>query len=326
MQREFLSCQCWNLKSIKASSTRSSLRWTICRTRSIWKRRSARSPSCRRRARRTASGTTSPSSQQVQQRIKQLQTKCEKYDKLCSSWDDLFTMCEMALEEDDASMLEELKAEYDTLSEKLEEMRLSTLLTGEYDANNAILTFHAGAGGTEAQDWAQMLYRMYTMLGGAPRLHLYAARLSGRRRGRHQVRHHQDRGRQRLRLSQKRKRCPPPCAHLPVRRLRPPPHQLCRRGGHARDRRGQQRDRAARRRDQDGRVPLLRRGRPEGQQDLLRRASDPPADRHRRFLVRSSAATSRTSKTASRMLRAKLAEIKEREHLEKICGHQGRAA
>ena len=72
-------------------------------------------------------------------------------------------MCEMALEEDDASMLEELKAEYDTLSEKLEEMRLSTLLTGEYDANNAILTFHAGAGGTEAQDWTQMLYRMYTM-------------------------------------------------------------------------------------------------------------------------------------------------------------------
>ena len=51
-------------------------------------------------------------SQQVQQRIKQLQTKCEKYDKLCSSWDDLFTMCEMALEEDDASMLEELKAEF----------------------------------------------------------------------------------------------------------------------------------------------------------------------------------------------------------------------
>ena len=102
-------------------------------------------------------------SQQVQQRIKQLQTKCEKYDKLRSSWDDLFTMCEMALEEDDVSMLDELKTEYDTLSEKLEEMRLSTLVTGEYDANNAILTFHAGAGGTEAQDWTQMLYRMYTM-------------------------------------------------------------------------------------------------------------------------------------------------------------------
>jgi peptide chain release factor 2 len=102
-------------------------------------------------------------SQQVQQRIKQLQTKCEKYEKLRSSWDDLFTMCEMAIEEDDASMLDDLKAEYDTLSEELEAMRLSTLLTGEYDANNAILTFHAGAGGTEAQDWTQMLYRMYTM-------------------------------------------------------------------------------------------------------------------------------------------------------------------
>ena len=97
-------------------------------------------------------------SQQVQP-----QTKGEKYDKLRSAWDDLFTMCEMALEEDDGSMLDELKTEYDTLSEKLEEMRLSTLLTGEYDANNARLTFHAGAGGTEAQDWTQMLYRMYTM-------------------------------------------------------------------------------------------------------------------------------------------------------------------
>ena len=102
-------------------------------------------------------------SQQVQQRIKQLQTKCEKYDKLRAGWDDLFTMCEMAIEEDDVSMLDELRTEYESLSDALEAMRLSTLLTGEYDANNAILTFHAGAGGTEAQDWTQMLYRMYTM-------------------------------------------------------------------------------------------------------------------------------------------------------------------
>ena len=100
-------------------------------------------------------------SQQVQQRIKQLQTKCEKYEKLRASWDDLLTMCEMALEEDDVSMLDELRTEYESLADALETMRLSTLLTGEYDANNAILTFHAGAGGTEAQDWAQMLYRMY---------------------------------------------------------------------------------------------------------------------------------------------------------------------
>ncbi|MBQ3276043.1 MAG: peptide chain release factor 2 [Oscillospiraceae bacterium] len=102
-------------------------------------------------------------SQQVQQRIKLLKGKCEKYQKLQGAWDDLYTMCEMALEEEDASLLPELEEEYTAFEENLEAMRLSTLLTGEYDANNAILTFHAGAGGTEAQDWTQMLYRMYTM-------------------------------------------------------------------------------------------------------------------------------------------------------------------
>ena len=102
-------------------------------------------------------------SQQVQQRIKQLKNKVERYNKLRSRWDDAFTMCEMALEEQDESLLPEVESEYGDLTEDLESMRLSTLLTGEYDANNAILTFHAGAGGTEAQDWAQMLYRMYTM-------------------------------------------------------------------------------------------------------------------------------------------------------------------
>ncbi|MBE6969400.1 MAG: peptide chain release factor 2 [Ruminococcaceae bacterium] len=101
-------------------------------------------------------------SQQVQQRLKQLKTKCENYERLSTQWDDLYTMCEMALEDGDESFLDELKSEYVVLTEKLEAMRLSTLLKGEYDANNAILTLHPGAGGTEAQDWAQMLYRMYT--------------------------------------------------------------------------------------------------------------------------------------------------------------------
>ena len=102
-------------------------------------------------------------SQQVQQRLKQLKTKCENYEKLSTQWDDLYTMCEMALEDGDESFLDELKTEYVVLTEKLEAMRLSTLLKGEYDANNAILTLHPGAGGTEAQDWTQMHYRMYTM-------------------------------------------------------------------------------------------------------------------------------------------------------------------
>ena len=102
-------------------------------------------------------------SQRVQKRLKQLKSKVENYQKLCSGWDDLMTLCEMAIEEDDDSMLPELQSEYADFEKKLEETRLGTLLTGEYDANNAILTFHAGAGGTEAQDWTQMLYRMYNM-------------------------------------------------------------------------------------------------------------------------------------------------------------------
>ena len=102
-------------------------------------------------------------SQKVQKRISSLKGRIEKYERLATKWDDMMTICEMAMEEDDDSMLGELQSEYAAFSEMLETMRLQTLLTGEYDANNAILTFHAGAGGTEAQDWTQMLYRMYTM-------------------------------------------------------------------------------------------------------------------------------------------------------------------
>ena len=86
-------------------------------------------------------------SQKVQKRIKQLQQKCEKYEKLQSSWDDLMTICEMALEENDDSMLAELETDYAKLESELEAMRLSTLLSGEYDANNVILSIHPGAGG-----------------------------------------------------------------------------------------------------------------------------------------------------------------------------------
>ncbi len=101
-------------------------------------------------------------SQKVLQRIKQLKNKCEKYEKLAGRWEDLLTLCEMAIEENDDSLLPELEEEYAAFEKALEEMRLSTLLSGEYDGCNAILNFHAGAGGTEAQDWTQMLYRMYT--------------------------------------------------------------------------------------------------------------------------------------------------------------------
>ena len=102
-------------------------------------------------------------SQRVQKRIKTLQHKLDRYAKLSGAWEDMLTMCEMAIEEDDDSMLPDLESEFHSFEETLESMRLETLLTGEYDANNAILTFHAGAGGTEAQDWTSMLYRMYNM-------------------------------------------------------------------------------------------------------------------------------------------------------------------
>ena len=101
-------------------------------------------------------------SQRIAQKIKRLENKIKKYDYLVTDWEDTLTLCEMAQEEDDASQLDEVASGYETLEKEIGDRRLAALLTGEYDANNAILTFHAGAGGTEAQDWTEMLYRMYT--------------------------------------------------------------------------------------------------------------------------------------------------------------------
>ncbi len=102
------------------------------------------------------------SSQKVLKQIKQLKSRCDFFSRINARYRDLATLCEMAIEEDDESLLPELTEEYDRFEADLESARLSTLLSGEYDGCNAIMSFHAGAGGTEAQDWAQMLYRMYT--------------------------------------------------------------------------------------------------------------------------------------------------------------------
>ena len=101
-------------------------------------------------------------SQKNQMRSKQLHNKIHRYEKLVSTRDDLLALIDMGTEMDDASLLPELEEGYKKLEADVEQARLTTLLSGEYDNCNAILTFHAGAGGTEAQDWAQMLYRMYT--------------------------------------------------------------------------------------------------------------------------------------------------------------------
>ena len=86
----------------------------------------------------------------------------ERYNKLVSQWEDLITLCELGIEEQDESVIPEAVEGFKAFKKEFEALRLETLLTGQYDKNNALLTLHAGAGGTEAQDWVQMLFRMYT--------------------------------------------------------------------------------------------------------------------------------------------------------------------
>ena len=100
-------------------------------------------------------------SQKVLQRISQLKNKVAAYTSLETAFDDTMTLIELADEEEDLSMFDECREGVTKFEDELEKQTLSTLLNGEYDAKNALLTFHAGAGGTEAQDWTQMLVRMY---------------------------------------------------------------------------------------------------------------------------------------------------------------------
>ncbi|MCD7830398.1 MAG: peptide chain release factor 2 [Clostridiales bacterium] len=99
--------------------------------------------------------------QKVSQRIKNLQDKIEAQNKRLSTVEDLLVLCEMGMEEDDDELLDELESTYAALEADIESARLSTLFRGEYDHNDCMLSIHAGAGGTEAQDWAAMLFRMY---------------------------------------------------------------------------------------------------------------------------------------------------------------------
>ena len=102
-------------------------------------------------------------SQKVLQKAKNLKDKLAAFEDIANSHEDALVMIEMAEEENDASMADEVAKVVEDLTAKIEKMRLETLLSGKYDSSNAILTFHAGAGGTEAQDWCEMLIRMYQM-------------------------------------------------------------------------------------------------------------------------------------------------------------------
>ncbi len=101
-------------------------------------------------------------SQKIVQKTGKFKNTVELYDKSVALYDDLAVLIEMGNEEEDLSLIPEIEGSLDELENSLASQRLQTLLTGEYDKNNAILTFHAGAGGTEAMDWVSMLVRMYT--------------------------------------------------------------------------------------------------------------------------------------------------------------------
>ena len=101
-------------------------------------------------------------SSKILQKIKQTKDTIEEYEKLSARLEDAITLAEMAIEENDESCVEEVESELDAIVKQEEAKRIEILLSGEYDKNNAIVSFHPGAGGTEAQDWAQMLYRMIT--------------------------------------------------------------------------------------------------------------------------------------------------------------------
>ncbi len=103
--------------------------------------------------------------QKITQRMAALKGRDETYQKLCARAEDAMALIEMGDEAEDLSLVPEAQEEIDAIKAQAETMRLSTLLTGEYDSHNAILTFHAGSGGTEAQDWAEMLFRMYNRWG-----------------------------------------------------------------------------------------------------------------------------------------------------------------
>ncbi|MBQ7241656.1 MAG: peptide chain release factor 2 [Firmicutes bacterium] len=100
-------------------------------------------------------------SQKVLQQIKGLKNKVDGYEKLEGKYEDILTLCEMGNEEEDESLIPEARQLSKEFVDDYERLKISTLLDGEYDRLNAIVTLHSGAGGTEACDWVSMLYRMY---------------------------------------------------------------------------------------------------------------------------------------------------------------------
>ena len=100
--------------------------------------------------------------QKISAKASSVERRLQHFESLTARADDIEVLMELAEEADDHDSVEEIRRDFASLKEDLETLRLQTLMTGEYDGCNCILSLHAGAGGTEAQDWTQMLYRMYT--------------------------------------------------------------------------------------------------------------------------------------------------------------------
>jgi len=126
-------------------------------------------PGCERRIRELEKEMNDPAfwndvekSKKVSKELKHLKDRIQRYNKLVSIIEDVEVLIELATEEEDMSLVPDIEKEINILEKEIKHLRLETLLKGKYDKNNAIISLHAGAGGTEAMDWTSMLYRMYT--------------------------------------------------------------------------------------------------------------------------------------------------------------------
>jgi peptide chain release factor 2 len=221
--------------------------------------------------------------QRVTGRLSTLNGELERFTGLSDRIDDLALMVEMAQDEGDADTLEESERELVRLQKSVEALEVRTLLNGEYDAREAIVSIRSGAGGVDAADFAEQLMRMYTRW--AER-HKYPVEVFD-------VSYAEEAGIKsassrcaplRLRHAVGRVRHAPPRAHQPVRQPGPPADVVRRGRGHPAVTRADRRDRGRRERHPHRRLPLRWPGRPVGQHHRLRGAPDAHPDRHRRLL------------------------------------------
>ena len=205
---------------------------------------------------------------------------------------------ELLAETPDADTEADVERDADALGKDFARERTLLLFSGEYDAKNAVLTISAGAGGTEATDWAEMLLRMYLRWARAPSVQDRRRRHHRGRAGGHQERDGDRRRAVRLRLAARRARRPSAGPDQPVRRAEAAPDDLRPGRGHARGRRGR-RDRAQLGRDPGRHVPLVGRRRPARPEDGFGHPAHPPPDRASSSPARTSAPRRRTASSRS---------------------------